>query len=165
MDFKSYFIRKGNHRSGLFPNLYLKMFKTKYDVIFSQNCIYKLNSVDDFDVNKLFGISFGYHHQNSMRFGWNIDNDKIAIYAYYYKLGNRFMNKIVSIPVEKVHTFELTVYQVYYELKIFDENKQLVGWTNIVKPKTVKWGYRLFPYFGGNRCAPHNMEIKMKKII
>lgn len=165
MDFKNYFIKKGNHRSGFFPNLYLKMFKTKYEVMFSKNCIYQFGDIDDLDINKLFGLSFGFHHYNSIRFGWNVDGDKIAIHVYYYKLGKRFMNKIISIPVETIHTFEITVYDVYYELKIFNQDKKLIGWSNVVKPKTVKWGYRLFPYFGGNRYAPHDVEIKMKKII
>jgi predicted transcriptional regulator len=164
MGFKNYFIKKGNHRSGFFLNLYLKMFKTKHQVIFSQNCIYKFGDVDDLDINKLFGISFGFHHKNSMRFGWNVDGDKIAIHYYYYKLGKRFMNKMVSIPVETVHTFEITVYDAYYELKVSDTNGKTIGWANIVKPKTVKWGYRLFPYFGGNRVAPHDVTIKMKRI-
>lgn len=164
MGFKSYFIKKGNHRSGFFPNLYLKMVSSKYEIMFSDNCFYKLGDVDDYDINKLFGISFGLHHKNSMRFGWNIDEDKIAIYAYYYKLGIRFMNKLISINANEVYTFEIKVHDNFFELSIVNKNHQLINTTNIAKAKTVNWGYRLFPYFGGNKCAPHDMEIKMKKI-
>ena len=164
MGFKSYFIKKGNHRSGFFPNLYLKMISSKYEIMFLENCLYKLGDVDDYDINKLFGISFGLHHKNSMRFGWNIDGNKIAIHAYYYKMGIRFMNKLISINTNEVYTFEIKVHDNFFELSIINKNNQLINTTNIAKAKTVNWGYRLFPYFGGNKCAPHDMEIKMKKI-
>ncbi len=140
------------------------MIKTKYEIIFSKNCIYKFNDVDDFDINKLFGISLGFHHKNSIRFGWNVDGEKIAIYTYCYKFGERFMDKIVSVSVEKKYTFEIKNFKESYDLKIINESGQIVGWANIFKPETPNWGYRLFPYFGGNKTAPHDMEIKMKKI-
>lgn len=164
MNFKRFFIKKGNHRSGIYPNIYFKMLKTKYEVIFSKDCIYKFNDVDDFDVNKLFGLSFGFHHTNSIRFGWNVDGDKIAIYAYCYKSGERIMNKITSLSTDITNSFEIKVYDDFYELTIYNKisNSTITYITS--KPKTVKWGYRLFPYFGGNKTAPHNMEIEMKKI-
>lgn len=164
MNFKKYILKKGKHRSGFFANFHIKLFKLKYEICFSKNCIYNFGDIDDFDINKLFGISLGFHHKNSIRFGWNIDKDLIAIHSYCYKNGERFMNKLISIPTETIHTFEININNDYYELKIFNQNKNIIGWSKICKQKTINWGYLLFPYFGGNKCAPHDMEIKMKRI-
>ena len=164
MGLKNYFIKKGKHRSGLYPNLYYGKSVAKYNISFSQSCIYSFGNTHDLDINKLFGLSFGYHHINSVRFGWNADNDKIAIHAYCYKSGQRFMSKMISIPVETFFTFEINAFEVYYELKIIDQDGKIISTLNVSKPKTVKWGYRLFPYFGGTMVAPHDVEIKMRKL-
>ena len=162
--FGNYLIKKGKHRSGFYfsPQFDIKHIKRK--ILFKENCIYKFGDIDDFDINKLFGVSFGMHHTNSVRFGWNIDDDEIGIYNYCYISGKRVMIKIVSIPTETNFVFEIFIYDSYYELKITDMNGKLIGWSEVSKPKTTKWGYHLFPYFGGNKVAPHNMEICMKKI-
>ena len=140
------------------------MLKTKYEVIFSENCLYKFNDVDDYDINKLFGLSFGFHHNNSIRFGWNTDGDKIGIYAYCYNSGERIVYKITSLPTNITNSFEINVYNDFYQLSIYNKMSNSVTTWTINKPQTPKWGYRLFPYFGGNKCAPHDMEIHMKKI-
>ena len=162
--FGNYLIKKGKHRSGFYfsPQFDIKHIKRK--ILFKENCIYKFGDVDDFDINKLFGVSFGMHHTNSVRFGWNTDGDQIGIYNYYYKSGKRFMTKMISIPTETEFLFEIIIRDYYYELRIINTDGQLIGWSNVSKPKTTKWSYHLFPYFGGNKVAPHNMEICMKKI-
>jgi hypothetical protein len=161
---KKYTVKEGHHKSGFHPNLYFDVNRSKYEVIFTESCLYKFDNEDDADINKLFGLSFGYHHKNSVRFGWNSEDGKIAIYAYCYKLSQRYMRKIVSIPINSKHIFEINVYDAYYELKITNNEGELIGCANIAKAKTTKIGYRLFPYFGGNRCAPHDVNIWMKKI-
>lgn len=164
MEFKTYTIKKGNHRSGIFPNFHFNLTETKYSVIFKNNCLYHFGDMDDFAINKLFGISRGFHHDNSVRFGWNTDGEQIAIYAYYYKLGKTYFNKIVSILVDEIYHFEISVHDAYYEMRVLSETGNLLGWSNIAKPQTVNWGYRLYPYFGGKKVAPHTMKIQMKKI-
>lgn len=160
--FNKYFIKKGNHRSGYYFRPHFNVKYIKYQVLFKQNCIYQFGDIDDFDINKLFGLSFGMHHTNSVRFGWNTDSGEIGIHNYCYISGKRVMSKIASIPTETSFVFEIFIYDSYYELKITDMDGKLIGWSEVAKPKTTKWGYHLFPYFGGNKCAPHNIDIYMK---
>lgn len=161
---KKYLIEEGNHRSGFYPNLHFNIKNIKYEVIFTESCLYKFNDVDDYDVNKLFGISFGYHHNNSIRFGWDIEDEEIAIYAYSYKSSKRDIKKIISIPINRKYIFEINVFDGYYDMKIFNSENNLIGWANIPKVKTTKLCYNLFPYFGGNKVAPHDIKIWMKQI-
>jgi len=164
MEFKNFKIKKGNHHSGFYPNIHLGLSSISYEVLFTESCLYKFNDIDDYDVNKLFGISFGLHHKNSARFGWNVDGSKIKIFAYCYKLGVRYIRDIASLPIDKIHIFQINVYKAYYEFKITDFDGNVLGWTNITKAQgTKKWGYKLFPYFGGNKPAPQDITIKMKK--
>jgi len=162
--FDNYLIKKGKHRSGFY---FRPQFDTEYikrKILFKENCIYKFGDVDDLDINKLFGFSFGMHHKNSVRFGWNVDDDEIGIYSYCYISGKRVMSKIISIPTETSFLFEIFASDSYYELRVNDMEGKLIGWSSIPKPKTTKWGYYLFPYFGGNRVAPHDMNISIKKV-
>jgi len=163
MDLKSFLIKKGNHRSGFYPNIHFGLKNLKYQVLFTDSCLYKFNDVDDFDINKLFGISFGFHHKNSARFGWNVEEGQIAIYAYCYKLGIRYSRRIAIIPINKIFIFEINTYDVYFEFKITNYDGKIISLANIAKAKCCKWGYKLFPYFGGNKTAPHTMTIKMKE--
>jgi hypothetical protein len=34
---------------------------------------------------------------------------------------------------------------------------------DVIKTKNSWFGYNLWPYFGGNKTAPHDMRIELKK--
>ena len=165
MKSKKYLIPECAHRSGFYPNFFFNIKRIKYEAIFTESCLYVFDNEDDADVNKLFGLSFGFHHKNSVRFGWNNDGDNIAIYTYCYKQGERQIKKILSIPINSKHTFEINVFESYYEMKIFNNEGGLIGWENIERAKTINCGYKLFPNFEGNQPAPHDIKIWMKRII
>lgn len=124
---------------------------------------------DDDDINKLFGWGYanGGHHQDSVRFGWNYNNNtgRVALYAYCYVNGERIMKWLCEIlPHRKVlcmidkigNTYSFTIcdplntYYVYAGLDIhFDHNKKLA--------------YKLGCYFGGNNTAPHDIKILINR--
>jgi hypothetical protein len=37
---------------------------------------------------------------------------------------------------------------------------KILGTQEIIFDKLPKWGYKLYPYFGGEPTAPHKMKIK-----
>lgn len=165
MNFKKYFIKAGNHRSGFFPNIYFGVLKSTKKIIFTDSCLYDFGNSHNLDVNKLFGLSYGYHHHNSVRFGWSEDDKEIAIHAYCYLNGQRTMKKIMSVPTNIAYVYDITVQDTHYDFTITDETGKIVGSTTTIKPKTIKWGYRLFPYFGGDNVAPHDMTIEITTIF
>lgn len=158
-------IKKGCHYSN---NLIYKLCyllntqdRISYNVTFDSNCYYSFNDVDDYDVNKLFGFSLGLHHKNSARFGWNSLNGKIQIYAYCYVDGKRIIKEITSIESGKEYNFTILNKDDKFVFVITSNN--LMELYQVSIPKTIEGccGYMLWPYFGGNKSAPHNMSISI----
>jgi hypothetical protein len=162
-------IKKGKHYCDQFLYKLLNLFnfnkKIEYIVKFDSSCIYELNKEDQLDINKLFGFSSGFsHHQNSVRFGWNYIEGKIVLYAYCYDDGKRIKSYICRVDV--VDEIKLTIF-VENDAYVFEVQKLKLGSRSKVKMyKTKKFlfGYNLWPYFGGNNVAPHEMSIQMTKV-
>ena len=161
---KTYKIKEGKHFSGFRVSPTYNKNVSNYEVTFTKSCIYDLHNVDQLDVNKLFGLSYLYHHTNSARFGWRAEGDKIQINVYCYRNGERYMKDMCLLDVDKTYSMELRNIGDYYEFEIKDATSVYYCYAKIPKPKTPKFGYKLWPYFGGNETVPHDMEILMRKI-
>jgi hypothetical protein len=164
---KTYTIKKGKHRCCFFK-LALHLFKRKIShyVYFDNTAEYNLESNDQYDINKLFGISYGFHHKNSARFGWRWDlkKEKIEILAYVYKNGKRVNEWDEDLHIGFVepyhrHRYTITKKGGYYEFLVEDETLENIYTKKIKHGKCKFWGYLLFPYFGGNKKAPHDIMI------
>ena len=62
---------------------------------------------DHLDVNKLFGMSYGFHHKNSARFGWRWDLEKnlVEILGYTYVNGVRSHRHICFVHPWMKYTY------------------------------------------------------------
>lgn len=113
-------------------------------------------------IHKLWGYSYGFHHDCSARLGLKLLADKFRLMAYVYDGGLRIREceqkiKITELPYGS--TFESEI--------IFDLNR----WIFTVNDKTTvvktlhtfaKVGYFLYPYFGGKETAPHDIKTIIK---
>lgn len=168
MRWKEYKIKEGRHRSRFFD--FIPHFGKKYiakDVIFKDTCLYNFGTVDQFDVNKLFGLSLGLHHKNSARFGWRPSDTLkggIEISAYTYLNGERFYMPLASIKTNEQYCMELTVAPGFYKFKITNSSNVIICDQKISRPEAIRWGYLLFPYFGGNRTAPRTLSIMLGEL-
>lgn len=163
---KEYIIKKGQHYSKHLPKLYLgdkKDFKIKVE--FTESCRYNLSNINQLDVNKLFGVSFGYHKHNSIRIGWNynIDTDMIDIYRYEYNNGRRLIEKIYSVHIYEELFIKLNLTEIGYVISIESEFSKFgyIVEEYIFNYPNIKLGYYLYPYFGGDEVAPHKIIVKM----
>ena len=153
-------IKKGTHSPVWMPCLLLDCRALRYEVEFGASCRYDIGD-DQSDINKLFGIGhFPHHHKNSVRYGWRwvVEMNQIEILAYWYKNGSRNDKHIGWASIgEKI------VYQI---------DGTGPSWTFIFNSITridiglnpCRIGYLLHPYFGGNKTAPHDMTIKIKRV-
>lgn len=160
-----YLIKQGNHKSNVENSLpgnglrYLKSKTLQFTARFDESVRYKLDQNDQGDINKLFGFSDcnSHHHQNSARFGWsyNIDTDMVDIYAYYYVSGKRHIENLGSAQINEAVRYRIVMGAGYYQFEL----KNSV--TRTARGSECKMGmyYLLFPYFGGNRTAPHDIKI------
>lgn len=161
MKIKKYEISKNNHRSGihLIPLFYSNYFIQESIFTFSESCIYDLNNSHQDQINKLVGFSIGLHHTNSFRIGWRAVGNEIELLLYYYI--NRVRKWDVMLKVEPGdsirNSFLYTDNHVYLNLykkgalKFIRKIESVNGWC----------GYTLYPYFGGEIVAPHDMYLHM----
>jgi uncharacterized protein YuzE len=167
-----YYILKGYHFSIHLIKFYLvrkdKPFTISTSLKFTNSCLYKFNTKDDFAVNKLFGINYGFDkHQNSDRFGWNCESyssltNTIDIFVYQYRDGRRSFEKIFNAELNELYYFEISKTGNIINFEIYDEDDSLVAQFNStfdIDKKTIL-SYKQYPYFGGVRTAPHNIKIK-----
>lgn len=170
---KKFIIKEGRHRPfSLIPACIKGMCIgdsiIKKKVMFTQSCRYYLNNGDQQDWNKLFGVCFGLFgiHKDSARLVWryNPQYDVIEIAVYYYKDGTRTFQKVFDVAIGEERTFEMELYHsegFTYVATFVDECTQLDN-ERFDKDNYIALGCGL--YFGGNQTAPHDIEIKMKKL-
>lgn len=155
-----YKIKKGNHNSGIHAAL-VSTKKFNFTAKFDDSGKYSLSNINQFDINKLYGFSdcFSNQHKNSARFGWvwNEKASKMEIHAYTYAKGVRNYKYITSVPINKSHSFSIAVDGKNY---IMTANGVTVRMERGCSSK-IAFGYKLYPYFGGDEVAPHDITIEI----
>jgi hypothetical protein len=134
-----------------------------YFVEFNETDLYVDETVDRFDVNKLFGFSNGMHHNNSYRFGWNCLDNVIHIYAYTYVNKVRVITEIGTVKLNEHYKFIINIKKGKCVYTVIDSDYNIQQNILQVPNKKIR-GYSLWPYFGGNKTAPKEIQFDMEKI-
>ncbi|WP_246853682.1 hypothetical protein [Rufibacter aurantiacus] len=155
----TYVINPGGHETTN-PLKLVTANSMKFEVAFDSTAIYSTkNPNNQADINKLYGMSDcgTFHHENSARFGWRWYKNKLELHAYSYKGGKNTSTFITAIDLKKTYTCELTLTDTKYIYKVGDKTVEHErACTGEGK------GYQLYPYFGGDETAPHEIKIKIK---
>lgn len=167
---KTFTIPQSCHYSGLHIRPHINKKFLQYDVMFDRTSLYNHGDIDQYDINKLFGLSYGHHHKNSVRFGWRCNDKstpKIEILAYCYIDGVRIDEydediHIAMVDINQYYTYRIHVTDNDYTLTIFNQG-QVAGQRSIIHKGLPWYGYQLYPYFGGNKKAPHDINIHFTK--
>ena len=153
----TYTIEKGRHSSGNRFDL-LTTKDLEFTVEFDESAIYK-NIIKDNqrDINKLYGFSEcnQKHQDNSARFGWRWYKGSLEIHAYVYNNGIRFSKFVENINLNTQHDLKIIVNKYSYT---FTVNNASVNMNRTNKCSTGAY-YMLYPYFGGDEVAPHDINI------
>ena len=129
-------------------------------VVFAESCRYVLPGIDQADVNKLGGLSFGGGpHGTSARIGWayNPDTGRVDLSAYCYHSGVRAIAPLLSVAIGEPATVSIEMRgagDVWLTARVGAAGGQWV-----LRPVLGRWGLRLGLFFGGNNPAPHEMAI------
>lgn len=169
---KLYTIKKGKRRTGLFSileniNLFFNKNSISYRVKFTESTIYKLNDIENYGINKLFGLTFGLFgvHRNSARFGWRpFSKDKIAIYAYCYVDGVRQQKEIIRVKTNEYLEMYIERKDNKYIFRIRSLENMYTSTYEVQHGSISNVGYVNFLYFGGKKICPQDMAIGMEKI-
>ena len=134
----------------------------KFTVRFDSSCIYKTTLPENqLDINKLYGFSDNNatHHQFSARFGWRWSDGALRLFAYTYNNGIRNEKEVSAIPIGAEVQCAIRIINNSY---LFMVNKTSVTMPRESTTPTAK-GYLLYPYFGGDEAAPHEVRIWIKE--
>lgn len=161
--FKEYIIRQGQHyadgTTGYKPVSGTGM---HFQVKFDSSCVYTtVDPVNQGDINKLYGFSDceTLHQENSARVGWLWNGTAIELHAYCYKNSVRSSKLLGTIKLGETKSVGIDLsgekYVFTYEGKQTEMSRNCSG--------SKFNGYQLYPYFGGDETAPHQMKIYIRE--
>ncbi len=132
-----------------------------FKAVFNESAIYQTKDpINQHDANKLLGFSdCNVHHQDhSARFGWRWLDSTLEILAYCYVDGERIIRKIGNVEIDQPSDFEILLTESAYKFRL-DQNPEVA----IERTNDCDYGlyYMLFPYFGGDEVAPHDISISI----
>ncbi len=155
---KSFEIKSDKHGSG-FHFAFVSGKSFKFSACFDQSAKYDLGNINQLDANKLLGHSdcTSFHHKNSARFGWrwNEKTNKIEILAYSYADKVRSIEFMGEMNLFEKANFEILTRENDYLFKF--KNQVVVMNRGCEQKNPIR--YKLYPYFGGDEVAPHNINV------
>ena len=157
-----YLIRKGNHSIDENPFTVIQSDSIRCEVLFDSTAAYQTVSTENQeDVNKLIGFSDcnSHHQQNSARLGWSWNGKSVVLYAYAYVNNERIVKTLTTVSLNQ---------RITCSLKAIDGNYYFEA--GAVKDSIPRYcsgysrsRYKLYPYFGGDETAPHDIRIEIKE--
>jgi len=160
--FRTYVILEGTHSSGRYFN-HPTNSRIDFNFMLDESAFYTTEIPENqHDVNKIYGFSdFGVTHQKySIRLGWRYINGKIELCWLRHEDGIHSSATIRTIEPNEIYNATINITTFYYQIVV-------EGDTTLVRRRPEgNWGivrrYYLYPYFGGNEYAPHDITIKIK---
>ncbi len=156
--YTTWLIKKGNHYSESNSYSAFKGSRIQFRTIFDSTVIYTtIDKSNQADINKLYGASDAgtHHHENSARFGWRWKNNAVEIFAYYYVNKERKSVFLGNATIGKEDFYALSVEENHYVFQFNDQKTIVERYSNAPGFD----GYLLYPYFGGDEVAPHDIRI------
>ena len=172
MGVKTYHIKKGKHFAGGLHFGFTFKKSVKFRASFAESCLYDLKTVDNYDINKLFGFSTTwFHHKQSARVGWRcLDGEHIQLLTYSYNDSKRAIEEadlLGEVVPNQWFTCEIIDLEDSYEYRFsyeFDTEKRFITGRDKKQSDWFLFHYLLFPYFGGNCTAPQDMKIYLERL-
>jgi hypothetical protein len=162
--FTKYTIAKGEHYTNNQDYKAIETREFKFVVRFDSSAIYQSQKVENqYDINKLYGFSDNNasHHNYSARFGWSWNSSTLRLYGYVYNEGKISSKELIVVPIGAEVRCTIKVTANTYAFYVNDQLATTLD-RKAATPKAS--GYLLYPYFGGDEVAPHNVNIWIKEL-
>ena len=163
LGFRTYTIPEGTHSSGNYFN-HPTNSKINFDFILDESATYTTEIPENqYDVNKIYGFSdFGARHQKySIRLGWRYINNEIELCWLRHEDSRHSSSTIRTIEPDIIYNATIDIKTFYYIITVDGDT------TMVRRRPEGNWGlvrrYYLYPYFGGNEYAPHDITVKIKE--
>ena len=161
LGFVKYTIRKGQQYCDQSTYKAVETEEMKFVVKFDSTVIYQTTSPgNQFDINKLYGFSDNNadHHQYSARFGWRWGGNAVRLFAYVYNEGTVSSKELAVVGIGKEINCSIQATNSSYLFTVNGTTERMPRMASTPKAK----GYQLYPYFGGDETAPHDINIWIK---
>jgi hypothetical protein len=156
---RTYVIRSGAHfANGLHFRFSLFRDRLYFRARFDAGCVY-VPLREPEQINKLFGLSWGRHHQCTARIGWRSDGRRIELLSYVYVAAGQRASRTLGF-VDPRTWFLCAIERQGTALTVEVLGMEAHHYT-LARPRV--WGYQLYPYFGGTDRAPQRMEIQIEE--
>ncbi|MDQ6845535.1 MAG: hypothetical protein M3Z92_14505 [Bacteroidota bacterium] len=135
----------------------------KFKVKFDSSAIYTTREPrNQYDINKLYGFSDNNsnHHKFSARFGWRWNDDSLRLFGYVYNDGTMRFKEIGTVSINAENFCSIKIGDGFYTFTLNDKADTLIRKSTTLNAV----GYRLYPYFGGDEFAPHDIRIWIQEI-
>jgi hypothetical protein len=100
------------------------------------------------------------HHQFSARFGWRWSDKALRLFAYIYNEGTVVSKELTTIAIGTEINCSIKVAGTNYLFTVNEVTTQLPQSASTGKAK----GYQLYPYFGGDEVAQHQINIWIRPV-
>ena len=161
--YNEFIIPSGQQYATHRPVKQVEVTEMKFVVKFDSSAIYKTaTAVNQYDINKLYGFSDNDsdHHLFSARFGWSWNDGALRIYGYVYNNGIRISKELGVVTIGDEISCSIKVSENNYIFTLNDKSDSLPRTSTTAVGK----GYQLYPYFGGDETAPHDIHIWIKPL-
>jgi hypothetical protein len=161
--FTEYLIPRGEHYADKSTYQPVDLTDLRFVVRFDSSAVYQSSRTENqWDINKLYGFSDNAadHHQFSARFGWNWSGGALRLHAYVYNNGERTIRELATVAIGQDTECRIRVAGQAY---LFTVNGATVALPRQSKTERAR-GYRLYPYFGGDEPAPHDIRIWIRPL-
>lgn len=135
----------------------------KFVARFDSTAVYKTMSLSNQDdINKLYGFADNNsdHHSYSARFGWRWSGNALRLFAYIYNEGTVTSKELAIVKIGAEINCSIQVTNSSYLFTVNGDTQRLPRMAST--PKGA--GYQLYPYFGGDEPAPHDINIWIKNL-
>lgn len=160
--FIKYTIKKGAHYASNDIYKPVETGELKFTVRFDSSAIYQSAGAENqYDINKLYGFSDNNaaHHNFSARFGWRWSDGALRLFAYVYNAGKVVSEELGAVPIGAAIACRIKVAGNHYLFFCNEYGRTLPRQSTTPAGK----GYLLYPYFGGDEAAPHEVNIWIKE--
>ena len=155
-------IRKGQHYADQSSYRTIETSELRFTAVFDSSAIYRTaDPANQDDINKLYGFSDNGtdHHSYSARFGWRWSNGALRLFGYVYNAGKVTSEELAAVAIGSEIRCSIRVTDGSYLFTVNGNTRSLPRQSTTPSAK----GYRLYPYFGGDETAPHDMKIIVRE--
>lgn len=161
--FTIYTLKRGQHFANFNSYIATDVTEMKFIVKFDSSAIYQsVDPVNQYDINKLYGFADNNatHQKYSARFGWRWSDNALRLFAYVYNNGAVISKELTTIAIGAETFCSIKITAEGYLFTVNDGTELLPRKSTTSTAK----GYQLYPYFGGDETAPHDITIYLKNL-